>query len=227
MTPSQLCQLAGTWAGRDPPLHAIVEEKRDGFRALWLRDHTGKPGLYTRGGYPIHGVAHIERELLAIEREAGEPLFLDGEFQVNGNLADTKRWCESGWKAGGEAGELFLFDCLPQARWTRGSDETPLRLRKARLCALWASVAEKRANQWEWEPGSRGRCQGPLPVSVLPHSRVFSAFGIVEAVQEVWQRGGEGCMVKDADAPYQRNRSNAWLKVKRDQSWTKQWRIAA
>lgn len=213
--PSQLCQLAGNWSGRDPPFNAVVESKIDGWRALWLRNHESQPGLYTRNGYRIHGAGHIEHLLLAIEREAGEPLFLDGEFQVNGNLADTKRWCESGWKAGGEAGELFLFDCLTRAEWMQGGSERPLHERKQRLGALWAAVAANLGKEWTWRPGSYGRDEGKAPVHVLPHAYALTAGDVIDQAMKVWRDGGEGLVIKDMLAPYQRNRSDAWLKVGR------------
>ena len=41
-----------------------------------------------------------------MEEVAGEPLFFDAEFQVDGTLLATKAWCERGHKLGGSAGTL-------------------------------------------------------------------------------------------------------------------------
>jgi hypothetical protein len=82
----------------------VAEQKVDAFRALYLRNREGKPGLWTRNGYPIEGVGHILHQLAAMERIAGEPLMIDGEFCVGDGpdtLATTKAWCERDWKQGG------------------------------------------------------------------------------------------------------------------------------
>ena len=68
MTPRELCQLAGTWQ-RSLPLWAIGEVKADGFRALWLRDRSGKPGLFTRNGMTFLEMEGVPR--FQIEAAAG------------------------------------------------------------------------------------------------------------------------------------------------------------
>lgn len=208
---SSLVQLASDWRGVLPADGMMVEEKVDGFRAIYLPDHTGRKRLFTRGGMPIEGTTHILYRLAQIERAAGCAMVFDGEFQVSGTLDATKRWAESGWKAGGEAGQLFLFDCMPLADWERGRCAMPLVERKALLTRL---AAESEADGWEWRPGSRGRDDALPPVVVLEDSWAFDAADVVAEVRRVWAAGGEGCMLKDAEAPYIRNRNAAWLKAK-------------
>lgn len=216
MTPAQLCQLAGEYRGTVPDGGLMFEQKIDGWRALWLRDHRGVPGLWTRNGHPIGGTGHIAWHLAQIEREAGEALVFDGEFQVEGTLAATKTWAETGWKRGGEAGELFLFDCVTLAEWRAGGSERPLVDRKARLVEL-AQAA--RGDGWEWRPGSHGRDDGACPVSVLPDGWAFDPADVEREARRVWAAGGEGLMLKDPSAPYRRNRNGHWLKVKQGQRW--------
>lgn len=229
MTPASLCQLAGNFTG-SIPCAAIAEQKVDGFRALYLRDRQDKPGLYTRNGCPIEGVGHILHALAAIERQAGEPLMIDGEFCVGDGpdtLAATKRWVERDHKLGGEAGTYHAFDAMPFADWQRGGTDTPWIDRKERLKALALAVETDAAEQWMWRAGSRGRDEGRQAVRVLPHRDVWHVDEAIEMAGEMWAAGLEGIVVKDAFAPYVRARSNAWLKVGRPWRDKLQWRKAA
>lgn len=209
--PAELCQLATHWTGSLPSSGVMAEQKIDGWRALWLRDHAGAPGIFTRNGVPIGGTAHIAYMLEQMERAAGEPMFFDGEFQVGGSLAATKAWCERGWKAGGEAGQLYLFDCMPASEWRAGGTQRPLYARKAMLRDL-AQAAQ--GDGWEWRPGSHGRDDDCPPVTVLEDGWAFDAHDVEREAHAVWARGGEGLMLKDAEAGYERCRNGRWLKVK-------------
>lgn len=205
-----LCQLAAEWRGEIPPGGLPGERKIDGFRALWVRDIAGRNGLWTRNGHPIEGVAHIAHRLEQMERAAGESLFLDGEFQVDGTLAATKDWCERGWRCGDEAGVLHLFDCMTLAEWRAGGTDRPWYERKARLVELGHVLS---AEVWEWRPGSHGR-DDPHCVRIVPDEWVFDVEHLRSEAERVWATGGEGIMLKSPDAPYRRTRSAAWQKVK-------------
>lgn len=212
--PRELCQLAGRWSGHVPEGGIACEEKRDGWRALWFPGLDGKPRLWTRGGQPIEGVEHIAHRLALMERAAGQPMMFDGEYMVDGSLAGTKAWCESGWKLGGNAGTLYLFDAVPLTDWHQGRCDIPQIKRKANLRAI-AAAADVDPLSWEWAPGSRGQGHGTPIVEILDDLWLFSADDVREEASRVWARGGEGLMLKDPEAPYVRARSNAWLKLKK------------
>lgn len=227
---AQLCQLASQWSGRDVPAAAMVEEKRDGFRALWLRDRQDRPGLYTRNGIPLHGVEHITHQLEAFERHAGEPLFLDGEFCVGegpDTLKATKHWCETGHKLGGVAGRFYLFDGFSEREWLAGGTETPLWQRKAKLARIAEAVAADADHAWQWRPGSRGADEGASPVELVASAEAWHVDDVIEQAAAIWDAGGEGCVIKDPFAPYVRSRSSAWLKVGRPWRDKLQWKRAA
>lgn len=227
-TPAYLCQLVGTW-DRKLPAWCVGEQKIDAWRALYLRDHEGRPGLYTRNGYAIPGVDHILHEIAAFERHAGERLFLDGEFVVGDGpdtLASTKAWCERDHKLGGTAGTFYAFDCLPYDEWYRGGTDAPWYQRKARLEALAAAVAADEEHRWQWRPGSRGADAGE-PVRVVPHQDLWHIDDALCMAVEMWKANLEGIVIKDATAPYVRQRSNAWAKVGRPWQNKIRWRQAA
>ena len=198
----------------------MFEEKVDGWRAMFFRGHDGQPQLWTRNGHRIEGAEHILHRLTLLERSAGQPLFIDGEFQVDGSLEATKRWCESGWKLGGTAGIFHAFDCLPLVNWERGGWEKPLTYRKARLAELMRKVDEDTSLTWEWRRGSYGADDGRESVRLMPDGWAFDSGDVLDEARRVWAVGGEGLMLKDAEAPYQRNRNAAWLKVKPNGPWT-------
>ena len=227
MTAQQLCQLSGNW-NRGLPAWCVGEQKIDAWRALYLRDHEGKPGLWTRGGMPIPGVDHILWELAAWERHAGQRLFLDGEFVVGDGpdtLASTKAWCERDHKLGGTAGRFMVFDGFAYDDWLKGGTDTPWYQRKARIEAIAAAVAADEAHRWDWRPGARG--DEPCPVRVVPHVDLFHVDDALCMVAEMWKANLEGIVIKDATAPYVRQRSNAWAKVGRPWQDKIRWRQAA
>lgn len=211
--PRDLCQLAGRWRPRDLGAGAMAEEKRDGFRCLYMPGVEDKPALWTRNGMPMPGVGHILARLLEVEQALGAPHFIDGELVVSGSLAATKAHYERGWKAG-DAGTFYAFDCVPLDDWRAGRCDTPLYERKSALQRAIEATAPDRGN-WEWREGSRSKDHGIDPLSLIPDEWVSSPSDVDQLAQRIWAAGGEGVMVKDAESPYVRARSDSWLKVKR------------
>jgi len=217
--PKELCQLAGVWGG-DVPEHGLMwEEKRDGWRALYLPDHEGRPTLFTRNGVPIGGTEHILWKLGQMEAAAGERMVFDGEFVVgDDDLVATKAWCESGWRQGGCAGTFHVFDVLTHAEWKAGGSDRPLVERKAMLRALFEQAD---GDDWTCRPGSHGRDDDAPAVVVLPDGWAFEATDVLAEARRIWAAEGEGVMLKSPEAPYRRNRSSDWLKVKPGGPWAR------
>lgn len=218
MEPTELVQLVGEYRGALPPGQWVAQQKHDGWRMAWFRGIDGKPRLWTRGGMPFEGVRHIAARCLAMEEAAGEPLFIDGEFQVSGTLLATKAWCERAWKLGGCNGTFYAFDCLPYREWRAGGSDEPWLERQKRLHGLVDETASLPMEPG-WASGATGE---PVPVDyvqALPGEYVQSHAGVVRAVTEIWEAGGEGAVIKRLDSPYRRSRSSDWLKVKQQQKW--------
>lgn len=214
---NSLCQLAADYRGAIPEGGCMVETKVDGWRALYFPGWDGRWRLWSRNGHPIEGTEHIAWRLEQMQRMTGEPMVFDGEFQVDGTLAATKAWCERGWRLGGEAGIFHAFDCLPLAHWERGESPIPAYQRKATLKALWQAVEGDAGLAWEWRPGSHGRDEvNPGPVQIVEDEWAFTPADVLGMARRVWAIDGEGLMLKDAEAPYRRLRSPAWMKVKRE-----------
>jgi ATP-dependent DNA ligase len=188
--PSELCCLAVKWDGTVPSGGLIVQEKIDGIRAAYFDGQ-----LWTREGNAIGGVDHILAELHAIEWAFGRPMFLDGEFQVDGALKPTLAHFARRGRYG-DAGRLNLFDALPLDQWRADACTIPL---SARLSALQAVMGKRRGEH----------------VSALPSCVCGSPDAVRAYAGQIWARGGEGAVAKAPDSLYRRRRDAAWMKAKR------------
>ncbi len=219
-----LVHLARDWDGTVPKGGTGGEIKHNGWRCSFFTGRDGKTRLWTRNGMPLEGADHVLHRLRLMEQEAGQPMFFDGEIVVydgTGNtLAATKHWFETGWKGGGEAGTFHAFDCLTFAEWKSGGTPTALIERKARLRHLIDATAD----QWDWRAGSHGRDEGATAVQMVEDAWLLDVADVMTLAHHVWADGGEGLMLKDMQAPYQRSRTDAWLKVTRENQhkWMKE-----
>lgn len=209
---NSLCQLASDWRGDMPTDGLSWEQKVDGWRCLYFTGTDGVARLWTRNGMPLEGASHVLKRLKAMEQAAGMSLFIDGEIQVDGTLAATKHWFETGWRQGGDKGMFHAFDVLPFAEWKSGGTDTPLYQRRGWLRDLFA-VSEPESDGWTWEPGSKGAAP-PTAVQIVDGGWLFDARDVQSEVRRIWAEGGEGIVLKDSLAPYRRNRNAAWQKVK-------------
>lgn len=213
--PAALCQLVGTFEGILPEGDWFAMEKIDGFRCLSFTSKDGCKQLRSRYGVPIHGTGHIRCRLERMEAVVGEVLVFDGEYQVDGTLAATKAWCEQGWKSGEDAGTLHLFDVQTQGEWEAGGSDRPLYKRLRMLQYLFDETGGlSEEPSWEWRERTRGKEPGFPYISVLPSDYVANHAEVMDFAKRVWSRGGEGAVIKRADAGYVRDRSNVWMKVK-------------
>jgi len=187
--PAQLCQLASDWRGKLQPGNWLAQQKVDGVRALWINGD-----LVTREGVSIGGTDHIRRELRELERAAGARLFVDGEFQVDGNLAATMRHFNQRGRYG-DAGTLFVFDVLPHNQWLANASEKPLTARLMQLQRL-VDVTQ------------------PKTIRMIPSGPVANEADVTRLAEAMWRADLEGLVVKRADARYERRRSKEWRKVK-------------
>lgn len=214
---AELGQLAVDFRGDFPTEGTWYEEKFDGFRAFYFRGTDGQPRLFSRNGRPIEGVGHILSRLGMMEEAAGQPLFIDGEFQVSGTLEATKHWVERGHKLDRVAGVFRAFDMLPLWQWKAGGTEQRQIDRKVELLALFKATRAVPGDDWTWAEGSKGQ---PDPtrgaVEIVPDGWAIDGMHLLSEVRRVWTRGGEGVMLKDADAPYWRGRNDHWRKLKRE-----------
>lgn len=207
--PKELVQLAGEWRGGLPDGGAMCEQKMDGVRAYYLGNT-----LRTREGMEIGGVGHILHRLAGIERAYGQPLMFDGEFIAPGGYQATLRHIGQGLRAP-EGGTLHLFDTLHAEEWQANDCDRPLYERKAMLSSLVRMQADS-DDGWTWRAGTHGKEPDGPPVAIIPDVWCSTQADVEQMAAEIWARGGEGVVVKDAESVYRRERCNAWVKYKRN-----------
>lgn len=213
--PAELCQLAGVWKGKPLGSDWIVEEKVDGIRMLWIGDASGGGSIVTRKGEPLLCAEHLRPELERLQRRFGYPVVLDGEYQVDGGFLPTLAALRRAKRArprkpkidkdGHEIPEsppngiFHWFDALPVEEWHQwptGRACWPLSSRR--------SVMEVALGGWR-----------PQGIVLAPQRRIVPSEDIERLAQWMWDKGGEGLMLKHGAAPYVRRRAPTWLKVKR------------
>lgn len=205
--PRELVQLAGVWSGGLPTGGAMVEQKHHGVRAAWIGSQ-----LLTREGMPIGGVDHIAHRIRGVEKALGRAVFIDGEFIAPGGYRATLRHIGQGLRAP-EQGTLHAFDCLHADEWSRDDCDRPLYERKAMLANL-VNAADEQGLSWEWREGTRGREPDGPGLLTVPDQWCSTPAEVEQMAIEIWARDGEGVMIKDAEAPYRRNRNAGFLKYK-------------
>lgn len=180
---------AAHWSPELHPSHAIAQPKIDGIRALGLQSR-----IVTRQALPLDAALHCLPALDRLEKRFGEPMVFDGEYQEADGFGATL----AAHKRGEGAGTFYLFDAVPFREWKANRFTQPLvdRLR---------AIEERDAND---EPF----------LCFLPGADVDSWENAESYAEAAWARGLEGLVVKDARSLYHRGRSNAWLKLKREQT---------
>lgn len=185
-----LCNLVSDWAGRIPAGGAICEPKIDGIRALYIDGE-----LCTREGAAIHGVDHILAQLRAMEHEACEPTFYDGEFQVDDSFGATiAHFKAAGGR--GNAGTFHLFDAIPMRTWRGEESCEALEARRPKLDRLATPFVGK-------------------GLELVPWAFMTDPAEIEERAQDLIRAGGEGVVVKHAGSTYRRTRSASWLRIRK------------
>lgn len=168
------------------PRRAFAELKVDGYRCLYIDGR-----LVTLEGQPFNAALHCLPALREIERLAGEPIMLDAEYLEPEGYDATA----SAFRKGQGQGVLWLFDIVPLSEWMTNTNAEPWFARKAYLKQLVHEVRSPFAG-------------------VLYENAVPTETDAIALFRDVRRQGLEGIVVKDADAPYRRNRDGAWLRMK-------------
>lgn len=186
--PIELCQLLDVWQP-DTRGNWQAEEKFDGVRVLYFDEK-----LWTREGDHLLCLPEMEAELYRLQRRFGRRMFFDAEWVEPDGFHDTLS--VMGSRGRKEArGVLHVFDALRLDQWRADDCPTPLHERQRLL----------RLAMGDWRP-ERLRLVDPGPVV---NGREVEAMAA-----GIWERGGEGLVLKDRDSLYRRRRSSDWKKLK-------------
>lgn len=180
------CALLTHYSARRHPRNGVAEPKMNGVRGI------ATPGrIVTRNALPLDAALHCRPLLDRLEEAYGCPMVFDGEYVEREGLQATL----DAVKKGEGAGVFYLFDAVPYAEWRRNRFTHKLSVRRHAMEEAMRSVVS------------------PF-LALVPQEPVTAAM-IPDMAEYIWRMGMEGLVVKDADSPYFRGRSNAWQKVKR------------
>lgn len=187
-----LCQLAQEHGlDRWPQMGAIVDEKIDGIRALWM----GSGCPQSREGRDLECAWLRVRELEQLADRLGPGQWMiDAELTVGPDL-DSTIGAHRAKKLRDDA-VLHVFDAIPLTQWESGAEGLPLHERRRQLKEAFAV--------------------GPLPgLRLVPSWDVWLPVVAENLASGIWAAGGEGIVIKDRRAPYVRARPATWQKLKR------------
>lgn len=176
----------------------VVGEKFDGFREILSLDEAGRVTLTSRSGADhTSNVPHLTNpvESLALTVLDGEGVGPNGRIESTKSVFGSSPAYARDYQAKNGLARFVAFDILRY----KGRDLTqePFAIRRQFLL----SVVEELDNTY-------------IVPEVLIYENKLAFFN------EVSDRGGEGVMVKDLRETYHMGeRSSAWLKVKRMQTW--------
>jgi len=170
----------------------LVEDKHDEIRCHAIAGE-GKVGFLSYAGKPLANMQRFERMFSMMADTSGHTEF-DVGFEVNGNFNDSYRWVRSTRGVPTDLAEatfkFFLFG-FPAYGHTLSHHRE-----------LAVHLVGMGYRDWEY------------PVRV-PHATVaYSEQQVNEAFLDARARGLEGVMVKQLAKPYERKRTDGWLKMK-------------
>jgi len=197
------CMLAHDGANHEKKITGVklLEPKLDGVRCITIVNYEARTVVqYTRNGKVLENFSHIADSLLANIDDLGRSYVLDGEV-VSSSFQTLMKQVHRKDDVQATDARLMLFDIVPLSEFQKGKSIMGQRRRTALLKTL-KPVFDKCGNidvinQIEIDlDGYVGELQ-------------FKEFN-----KEAIEKGFEGIMIKDPNAPYECKRSTSWLKQK-------------
>lgn len=203
VVPTFACQLAHDSANHEGKLtgEKLVEVKLDGVRVITIVWPDGRVLQFSRNGKELVNFEHIKNQMALTAGHYDVPMVFDGEV-MSSSFQDLMKQVHR--KTDVQSGDavLNLFDILPLEDFEEGICTTPQHLRSQTLMGWYNHNSDSLPN-----------------VTVLHHCEVDldteeGQKKFKEINQQAVDKGYEGIMIKDPDAPYECKRSTAWLKLK-------------
>ena len=203
LIPQFSCMLAQKYFEKPEKLSGktfAITTKLDGFRLIALKDKFGNIKFYSRVGQLVEGLIEIEAELKA---NFPNDIALDGELTIS-NYFDMPS--KDAYKAASKIIRLKgdtpktgltyrIFDCMSATEFKTQTCNKTYQERRALLDTFTRLMDH---------------------VEVLPVIyQGTDTSKIIEVLNEITAKGGEGCMINILSAPYVWNRTWNLLKVKK------------
>ena len=198
------CMLAHDSANHEKKMigDKMLDYKLDGVRVLAIYNADNKTvTMYSRNGKQFLNFGHIEKEIIdELSSKFKESMVLDGEmvsssFQALMKQVDRKDNVEA------TDAKYAVFDLLPLTEFQAGQSKKLLLERHNDLFNLTMDLPED-SNIFMVD-------KQPVDLDTDMGQRLFKQFN-----KEAINKGFEGIMIKDVDAPYECKRSHFMLKAK-------------
>jgi len=179
-----------------------IEVKLDGVRVITII-RGDKVEMFSRNGKQFHNFGHIIAEIEEVIKDypVPYPLVLDGEV-MSANFQDLMKQIHRKDNIQNDDAVLHLFDTIPLGCFQAGKWDKPQSFR-SEITKHWVEDHKdvlKHVQALEWQD---------VDLDTVPGQARFNKLNTLAL-----ERGYEGIMLKDPDAPYECKRSNAWLKMK-------------
>lgn len=197
------CMLAHDGANHEKKITGVklLEPKLDGVRCITVVNYEARTVVqYTRNGKVLENFSHIANALLANIDDLGRSYVLDGEV-VSKSFQDLMKQVHRKDDVQAQDARLMLFDIVPLSEFQKGKSIMGQRRRTALLKSLKTTF---------------NKCGS---IDIIEQTEVdldgyVGEMQFKEFNKEAIEKGFEGIMIKDPNAPYECKRSVSWLKQK-------------
>lgn len=208
------CQLAKDAADHEKKMGGkkIFDYKLDGVRVLAViqRVDSGaltamlmpKVTLHSRNGKVFENFAHIENEIAMAFKDVEEDCVLDGEI-TSDTFQSLMTQVHRKKNANASDAVFNVFDYIPLKQFLAGKYTTSQTTRRRYLQSLMVTIFPEMGGHVKHLEFIEADLNTDEGKELLETMRDHAA-----------QLGLEGVMVKDANAPYECKRTDAWLKIK-------------
>lgn len=179
----------------------IIDIKLNGVRLLTIVHPDGEVRQISREGKEILNFEKIKSQFSKVAYTLDEPMVFDGEM-MSSSFQDlmTQLYRKEDVDTSGSV--LYLFDMIPLEDFNRGIYKVK---QLNRLVRLHSWVNQNKINLDS--------------VNYINYERIdldtdFGKNRFSEIYEKALDNNYEGIMIKDPNAPYERKRSTAWLKLK-------------
>ena len=198
------CMLAHDSANHEKKMigDKMLDYKLDGVRVLAIYNADNKTvTMYSRNGKQFLNFGHIEKEIIdELSSKFKESMVLDGEMVSSSFQALMKQVHRKDNVEATDA-KYAVFDLLPLTEFQAGQSKKLLLERHNDLFDLTMDLPED-SNIFMVD-------KQPVDLDTDMGQRLFKQFN-----KEAINKGFEGIMIKDVDAPYECKRSHFMLKAK-------------
>jgi DNA ligase-1 len=197
------CMLAHDGANHEKKITGVklLEPKLDGVRCITVVNFEARTVVqYTRNGKVLENFSHISDSLLANIDDLGRSYVLDGEV-VSKSFQDLMKQVHRKDDVQAQDARLMLFDIVPLSEFQKGKSVMGQR-RRSSLLKTFKTVFDKCGH-----------------IDIISQTEVdldgyVGEMQFKEFNKEAIEKGFEGIMIKDPNAPYECKRSVSWLKQK-------------